>query len=166
MSWGAFQAACYAATGQGTTNRNLFTSTISNQYHACIARHFDIISTGVVLGPQPSTIKGMLDAWTLANLNHPPQTTAATVNFIQQMALTVPLYWTGATCVGPLGLTNIIGPGTFPVVDLIQHLDYNILLMKLMYCSQIHITTMFGVFTSAQTGMMMPWSGVSLQTAG
>lgn len=163
MSWTVFINKCNQKLGTGTKDRKEFVDTIVNEYDSSIKRHIDVISGGNTYTTNAQIINKLLDTWTYLNTLSPP-TVVANVNILDQFKFIIPLYWTGATIVGPLGITQVLFPGVWLPVELKPNLDFKIMLGKISLLAALHIKTMFGTFTSSTTGLIIPWSGASLMS--
>lgn len=161
MSWTVFINKCDNKLGKGTQNRKEFVDTIVGEYDSSIKRHVDVISGGSTYTTNAQIINTLLDTWTYLNMLSPPQV-VANVNILDQMKFIIPLYWSGATIIGPLGVTQVLFPGVWLPVELKPNLDFKIMLGKISLLAALHLKTMFGIFTSSTTGIVIPWSGASL----
>ena len=161
MSWTVFINKCDNKLGKGTQDRKEFVDTLINEYDESIKRHIDVLSGGNTFTVNKQIINSLLDTWTHLNTLSPPSV-VANVNILDQFKFIIPLYWMGATITGPLGVTQILFPGIWLPVELQPNLDFKIMLSKISLLASLHIKTMFGLFTSSSTGLVVPWSGSSL----
>lgn len=165
MSWSLFQSTCNNRLGGGTTDKKEFVDTLMTEYHNSVGRHVDVMSGGNTFSTTPDPIISVLDMWTSLNSMSPPGT-VANVNFLDQLKFVIPIYWLGANITGPLGVTNVLFPGLWFPVGLDANTDFMIMLQKITMLSQLHMKTMFGLYTNSATGLVLPWSGNSLMTPG
>ena len=165
MSWTLFQQTCFNELSSGTNDSSQFSKKIFNEYHNSITRHTDIMSGGSVTNTTPQPIITILDIWLQLNSLSPPGT-FQDVNFLDQLKFIIPIYWIGATAVGPLGVSQVLFPGIWLPVELSANQNFMVMLTKVSQLSVLHLKTMFGLFTSSATGLVVPWSGGSLLTPG
>lgn len=166
MSWSLFQLQCNNKLGGGTQDSSEFVKTLMGEYHNSVKRHFDVMSAGNTFTTTPDLIIQALDIWTKLNSMMPPGTVAS-VNFLDQLKFIIPLgYWSAASITGPMGFTQVIFPGVWIPVELKANLNFLVMLSKISQLSQLHIKTLFGVYTNSATGLVVPWSGTSLMTVG
>lgn len=166
MSWTIFTNKCNTALGGGTMDRTYFVKKLLTEYHECIQRHKDVINGGGQfsnLSPKP--IITILNIWTQLNQMSPPGT-VANVNLLDQLKFVIPIYFIGGVSNGPLGISTILFPGLWLPVELKQNLNMMIMLNKISLLGILHTKTLLGTFVSSSTGLITPWSGVSLMTAG
>lgn len=161
MSWSLFRTKCMVLTGPQHTSVPQFAQTIADAYHQAVTLHFETMTGGgkiVNNAPKfPLLYQGILGVCQANLQSHAP------VQFIQQIGVHVVSYWTGILITGSTGFVNVISPGVWVGVPLVQNNDFNIMLNALIMSFRTHIMTLTGTYTSTiLPTVITPWSGATL----
>ena len=164
MSWSTFHTECSALTGMQHVSRVQFSQKLATAYHNSILRHFETLTAGgtvINTAPAVTTLyNGFLVSCEQNMMQHNQ------VNWLQQIGQYVMLYWAGAIIIGPTGIVNVTGTGSWTAPPVVPNLDFNIILWTMEAACRIHLMTLTGIYTSTVTTppLVTPWSGALLQT--
>lgn len=163
MSWSLFKAKCNVLTGPQHVSVELFAQTITSGYHQAVSLHFDSMTAGGKIinnAPKLPVFYNQFLAQCNANLASHNE-----IHILNQMGPMILNYWSSLTIVGPTGTSQIISPGVWTGIPVIQNQDFQIILNAMITCFRVHITTLTGIYTSSiLPGVTAPFSGVMLQS--
>lgn len=162
MSWSLFQTQCSVLTGPQHISVIQFAQTISSAYHSCISLHFETVTGGgLVINNAPKL--PVLNQQILAQCNANLHSNSQSINLIQQIGPAFLSYWTGIIITGPTGIVNVLSPGTWNAIPVVQNNNFNIWLNAFMMTARTHIMTLTGQYISSVVpGVTTPWSGATL----
>lgn len=163
MSWSLFKVKMLALTGQPHVSTVQFAQTIATGYHQAVTLHFETMSGGgKIINNAPNVIplyNGILSVCQ-ANMN-----THAPVQLLTQITPYITAYWsTGITIIGPLATINVISPGVYTGLPIVQNNNFSILVDTMIMCFRSHIATLVGIctYTTVIPPIVVPWSGATL----
>jgi len=163
LSWSLFKTKCAVLTGPQHISKEQFAFTIADAYHQAVTLHFDTLTAGGVLvnnAPKfPILYQNIL---TQCNANLLSQ---SEVHILNQIGPFIQSYWVGLIITGPTGIVNVLSPGTWIGLPIVQNFDFNIILNAMITCFRTHIMTLTGQYTSTVVpGVISPWSGALFQS--
>lgn len=162
MSYQLFKAELRNKVYKQHDSLNKFPSSFAAAYNNLVMRHFDTLTGGgklVRISAGRPILQQSIYAQLMINRKSP-----AEVNFFNQIAPFIKIYWAGQQIIGPTGIVTITYPGEFIGPYLKQNQNINIFINTLVGVISTHIMTLTGMYTNAYTGITTPWSGALLRT--
>jgi hypothetical protein len=165
MSWTLFNTKCMVLTGNPHTTTEQFAWTIADAYHQAVTLHFETMTGGGKIinnAPKlPILYQGILAVCKANSATHAP------VQFTQQIGVHIQQYHVGGIITGPLGIVNVLSPGVWVGVPVVQNTNFSIMLNALIMSFRTHIMTLVGTYTSSVVpGVITPFSGATLISLG
>jgi hypothetical protein len=147
-------------TGTPHVSTTQFAWTIADAYHQAVTLHFESMTGGGKIinniPKLPILYQGILGVCTANQQTHAP------VQFLQQLTPHIISYWTSIVITGPLGIVNVISPGVFVGIPVIQNNNFEIIINAMIMAFRSHIMTLTGVYVSSVVPVSTPWSGALL----
>lgn len=163
MSWSLFKTKCAVLTGPQHISETQFAQVIADAYHSAVTLHFDSMTAGGKLinnAPKLPILQQQIQVWCTANL-----TASGEVDFLKQIGPAFVQYWIGLSILGPTGSVQVLNPGTWNNIKVVQNFDFQIILNALILSCRTHIMTVQGIYTSSVVpGVTSPWSGALFQS--
>lgn len=147
-------------TGNPHTTTEQFAWTIADAYHQAVTLHFETMTGGgriINNAPKlPILYQGILAVCKANSATHAP------VQFTQQIGVHIQQYHIGGIITGPLGIVNILSPGVWVGVPVVQNTNFSIMLNALLMSFRTHIMRLQGIYVSSVVPVSSPWSGALL----
>jgi len=84
------------------------------------------------------------------------------INIFSLMKPAIDAYWTGMTCVGPLGAVIVTSTGNFSGPSIPNHNSDATFMDIFSAVFRVHLLTLSGNYINYVTGATTPWSGATL----
>lgn len=162
MSYQLFKAELKQKVYIQHKDANKFPAAFATAYNNLVMRHFDTLTGGGKL-VRISAGKPLLET-SIKSIMMLNRVNSAEINWFNQIAPFIKLYWTAQQIIGPTGFVTITYPGEWIGPYIKQNNNINIFINTLVGVISTHIMTMVGTYTNAYTGITTPWSGALLRT--